>query len=169
MLNFWNALVEVVLDLKPDQAITLVVVALFLSAGTAAVFRLVSRGKTEVTTILTSLLLVSILLAMLGTMGYMRYTRPRGIRGTQAPGGPRDGLTRNPPAGTSYAIDSMARSLMEFDTDRDGRLSVEEASAAATQLINNASMSGDHPGSVDLEAIRRILRSRSMNPPLYTP
>jgi hypothetical protein len=169
MQNLWNALYEVVLDLKADQVITLVVMALFLAAGTSGVFRLVSRGKTEVTTILTSLVLVSTLLAMFGSAAYLRYTRPRPARGSQAT---RDGANRNAAQTASVqAADNLARLLMEYDTDHDGRLSAEEASAAASQFVTEISALPQEgkPGSVTVDELRRAIRRKMGPPPLFTP
>jgi hypothetical protein len=168
MQNAWNALCEVVLDLKADQAITLVVMALFLAAGTSGIFRLISRGKTEVTTILTSVVLVSTLLAMFGSAAYLRYTRPRPGRGSQTI---RDGANRNPAQMVSgQAADNLARLLMEYDANRDGRLSAEEAATAASQLvIETSAATGGQPGSIDSETLRRAIRRRMGPAPLFSP
>jgi hypothetical protein len=169
MQNLWNALYEVILDLKADQAITLVVMALFLAAGTSGVFRLVSRGKNEVSTILTSLVLVSVLLAMFGSAAYLRFTRPRPARGSQVGAGRDAGNRNSGPTIHTQVADNLTRILMEFDTDHDGRLSAEEASAAASQFVTESSAQGGQPGSVDRETLRRVLRRRIGPPPLFGP
>jgi hypothetical protein len=155
MQNLWDAISNVVLDLKTDQVVTLVLIALFVSTATAGLFRLMSRVKVDPTALLTGLILGSSLLSMLAAGAYVRSTIPtRGAGGFgRPPGGNR------PATAVVGASDALAtRLLMEFDTNRDGRLSAEEAARAASHVVTQASASHGDADSLDITELRRELR-----------
>jgi hypothetical protein len=159
MQNVWNAVSAVVFDLNTNQTITLVVFALFLSAATVGVFRLIGRGKDDAKTILTGLVLVSSLISMLTCSAYLQYTRPRGLKG--GPMGQDAGIGPRPTqhAMTNQVVESLAMQiLLGSDSNHDGMISAEEASEAASRFINETSARTEHPGELDGTQFRAAIR-----------
>jgi hypothetical protein len=168
MQNLWNTVSNVVLDLKASQAITLVIVALFLSVATAGLFRLLSRGKTDVTAALAGLVLVASLISMLTAESYLRYGLLRERESRRNPAAIEFQASQNIKhvVATEMANNLAGRVLMEYDTNGDGQLSADEAAAGTSQFMAEAGSSGNHPGSVNIEDLRSALRGRFFMTPM---
>jgi hypothetical protein len=155
------------IDRKPDELIGFLVITLFIAVATTGVFRLLSRGRKDVSLLLTILIMTASILSTLSVGLYDRYRQDQARRRLAAEGPAALRSTTQ-----FFTADALAvRVLGELDTNHDNYLSVEEAAAGAAEFIERASaaagpnptatnLTPGPPDALDASQIRRAIRDR---------
>jgi len=172
MNRFLGSVVDVVVDRTPEQLIAAILIALVLSLGMATAFALLRQKMTDTTMLLTCLAMVVNIAGMTVAAGFvhsMKRVDEPGFRGSVPPGSMGEigaGWRGQPGEGRSG---SMARRIIEgADTNGDGKLSVDEASEAASMFVKETE-EGRENGRIDEEVLRQAIRSRLLSPPFPPP
>ena len=140
-----------------EELIVGVFLATLLAAATAGLHALLRRKMSDTVTVTTLTCLVANLLAMALTAGYARMV-------LKGPSNPHQGfpMTRprlGPAQIRELAYESAARVIVQAsDVDNDGRLSADEAAAAAARFIRLAEADSGQP--IHWEALGFAIKTR---------
>jgi hypothetical protein len=164
MPTWLSTAVDQFIDRKPEEVIVFLVITLFIAVAASGLFRLLNRGRTETSLLLTVVLMATSIVSILTVNLYDRYRQEQARR---------RGAGQRPPGLQStsqyFTADALAvRVLSELDSNHDNYLSVEEATTGAAEFVEKAIAnatpgtppSGDPPTGLDAYQIRRAIRDR---------
>ncbi|MHC5537393.1 EF-hand domain-containing protein [Singulisphaera rosea] len=167
MQLYWNSVYNALIDLPPAVLIGVLFLSLALAMVVSGIFTLMKKRVADTQMLLTVLIMASLAISAAMGIGYERFAReqtkyPPGFT-IRNPNQPRN--QNNARGGQRIGSNTFfARRIMELaDTDKDGRLSTEEASHAASEFIHSVSR-GDHD-SIDSRVLGNSIRSILYRPP----
>jgi hypothetical protein len=150
-----------VLDLPARLTVEGIMVSLFLAGGTACLYRVLRRGKSETLSLLTTLILMGNVLVMVAAATTVR--RSFGMDKIFTYAGSRVIM----PSGLIPELrprPTLAeRVFRATDANQDGRLTPDEASRAAAEFVKQADE--NHEGSISPEAFEAAMRKAGWAPP----
>jgi hypothetical protein len=163
---YLESVVNVMLDRSPEEWIEGIIVSLFLALALAGAYTVCRRWTkaADDTMPLVVPAIVVIFAGMVLAAGYvhMKLRVPAVTAAGPAENmGPRfDGRPFRGPEGFSTRMTNLI--FEAADTDRDGRISTEEAVDAAARFVDEADLNGE--GGLDRDALIAALRER-LRPP----
>ena len=164
MPTWFSTAVDQFIDRKPEELIVFLVITLFIAVAATGLFRLLSRGRSETSLLLTVLIMATSIVSILSVNLYDRYKQDQARR--------RGAGARPPGLQTTtqfFTADALAiRVLSELDSNRDNVLSVDEATSGAAEFVEkaianaalNAPVTADAPAGLDANQLRRAIRDR---------
>ena len=149
--EYLNLLGNAIVDRSPDELIGAVAIALTISLGMAGLYCIGRRKITENLLPMIVLMIVANLLSMAVGAGYFQFARKKMGYVT------RESAWR-PPGGPGGSCELLtARIFQEADRNHDRRISKDEASLAAVELLRRADANGT--GSIDPITLFTILQA----------
>lgn len=165
MALYWNSVYNALIDLPPAVLIGVLFLSLASALVISGIFTLLKKRVADTQMLLTVLLVASFAASATLGIGYERYTReqmkfPPGFS-VRNPNQQRD----NNRGGHRFGSNAFfAQRIMELaDADKDGRLSTDEASNAASEFIHTVAHGDDD--SIDSRALGNSIRSILYRPP----
>jgi hypothetical protein len=151
LTEYLNLLGNAIVDRSPDELIGAVAIALTISLGMAGLYCIGRRKITENLLPIIALMIVANLLSMAVGAGYFQLARKKMGYVT------REAAWR-PPGGPGGSCELLTqRIFQEADRNHDRRISKEEASLAAVELLRRADANGT--GSIDPVTLFTVLQA----------
>lgn len=166
MDRYVQSTVNVIVDRSVEGLIAAVLIALVLALVVSGVYALLRQRVSDPSVLLTCLVLAANVVAMTVAGGYLNQIRSRsGSPGGDPGSGPgfrgRDGRF---PGGFSRGSGLTSRIFTAADANRDGVLTADEATTAATKFMAEV----NHGEPIEEETFRTAIRER-MGPPGFGP
>jgi|GEM_PF-3951278 len=158
MMNFLHSVYESLVDKSPQHMVMALFLALAGALVVAQLYFFVSRKVADPQVVLTGMMVFALALAAALGIGFERYSREISARNIPAS---FQQVRRHQHSNIEWQI---ARRILEVaDSDKDGRLSPEEASQAAAKHVREAS-SFDDTDAANIRALTHLVRYATMPP-----
>ncbi|WP_422931185.1 hypothetical protein [Singulisphaera sp. PoT] len=163
MTVFLNSLYESLVDKSPQHLVMALFAALAGALVLSQIYFFVSKKVSDPQVVLTGVMIFAMAFATVIGVGLERYARDLATFKNIAPASYQQHARRTPHS--SFDVQIVRRIMEVADTDRDGRLSPQEAALAASKNVRDANTQPSDSDSIDFRTLTRLVRVSIMAPP----